>query len=86
MTTTPDTPAPSQPQRGGIELLPLLMVGAVAIMLAIAGRIDRGVPKIEAAAPASSDVAQVADASSASELSSAFEKIGRQLSAIHLKQ
>ncbi len=62
MDTTSETPAPLQPQRGGIELLPLLMVGAVAVMLAIAGRIDRGGPAVEAKAPAASEVSQVVDA------------------------
>lgn len=60
MTSTPETSAPS-PKGGGVELLPLLMVGAVAVMLVIAGRIDRGVP----AAGGASQPVQVADASSA---------------------
>ncbi len=62
MDTTSETSAPHQPQRSGIELLPLLMVGAVAVMLAIAGRIDRGGPAVEAKATGTTEVVQVADA------------------------
>lgn len=62
MSTTSDTPVPHQPQRGGVELLPLLMIGAVAVMLAIAGRIDRGGPVIEAKATSATEASQVADA------------------------
>lgn len=74
MTSSP-SPSSSAPQRG-IELLPLAMVAAVAVMLLIAGRIDRTVPGAAAvsaatttatasdpAAPASSESPQVADAS-----------------------
>jgi protein-disulfide isomerase len=54
MTSSSDTPA-GQPARGGIELLPLLMVGAVAVMLAIAGRIDRSAPVVEAQTTAAAE-------------------------------
>ncbi len=66
MDTTTETSASHQPQRSGIELLPLLMVGAVAVMLAIAGRIDRGGPTIEAKAPATTEASQCADAATPS--------------------
>jgi protein-disulfide isomerase len=44
MTSSLDTSS-GRPQRGGIELVPLLMVGAVAVMLAIAGQLDRSAPR-----------------------------------------
>ena len=72
MTSSP-SPSSSSPQRG-IELLPLAMVAAVAVMLLIAGRIDRTAPgaagvsaattqaaATDASAPAAAT--QVADAS-----------------------
>ncbi|MFO1169799.1 MAG: DsbA family protein [Hyphomicrobiaceae bacterium] len=78
MTSSP-SPASGAPQRG-LELLPLAMVAAVAVMLLIAGKIDRHVPSAatagaataataaapaDAASDADTEVAKVADAGGA---------------------
>ena len=70
MTSSPSSSS-GAPQRG-IELLPLAMVAAVAVMLLIAGRIDRTVPDATPSAPAattsnaSAEATKVASATSGS--------------------